>query len=142
MARPASVLKSRLLATATNLTADSTDSTVHDTRGMSDMYFAWSVTAAAGGTADTNYFKGKVLGCNTSTGTFVEVPGLTTGQFIAATTETTPTAANAPGVVMPRFIKIQWDETGTITDFDATCRLYYTRERGNAPPGSMPSSAT
>ncbi len=142
MGRPSAVTKSRLLATATSITATTTDANVYDIRGMSDVRFMWSCTAAAGGSAGTNYFKGKVLGAEKSDGTFVEISGCTTGEFIAAATEQTPSAANAPGVTLPRFIKIQWVETGTITDFDATVRMSFTRVRGDEAPGALPSSST
>jgi len=125
-------VKSAAISTVTTISADTTDpSTPYEVpRGAQDVSFAFEVSLNTGYVADTNYFKGYILGCDTPDGTFVRIPGLATGQLTTAG-EVIPTAANAQGLTLPRFLKVEWDETGTMTSFTAVCRI-----RFNLPGGA------
>lgn len=122
-------LRSKLLDTVTTISATETDSTIYDTRGWTDVQFDFAVSAVTGGDG-SNYFTGEILGCDTETGTFVPVPGLATGKLNSTTQASdysVPASSVTTPVVLPRFIKVRWTETGTITGFTATCRARYNR---------------
>lgn len=121
--------KSAIVSSVSAITADTTGSVYEVPRGAQDVSFAFEVALNTGFSANTNYFIGYVLGCDTPDGTFVRIPGLATGQLTVAG-EVIPSAANAQGMTLPRFIKIEWDETGTIDAFTAVCRIRYNLPGG------------
>lgn len=115
--------KSTLISDQTGLSADTAESAlgssgVFDTRGWKRVSFRFNVSAITGGLADTNYFQIKILGSDEEGGTFTELAMLATGQLIAAGSGQMPDAA-AEFPVLPRFIKVKHDETGTITGYAA-----------------------
>lgn len=120
-------IKSKLLDTADSLTADTTRTTVFDLRGCEDIKFHAYVTTTTGVDAN-NYFKCVIQGCETRNGTFRDV---LSSDKLAVGNNIFPTAADDEEgeTVLPRFILVKWDETGTITDFDATVRMIYNRPR-------------
>lgn len=123
--------KSAAVSSVSSISADTTDpSTPYEIpRGAQDVSFAFEVSLNTGYSAGSNYFKGYILGCDTPDGTFVRLPGLATGE-LTTSGEVIPTAANAQGMTLPRFIKVEWDETGTISAFTAVCRIRYNIVEG------------
>lgn len=123
--------KSAAISTVTTISADTTDpSTPYELpRGAQDVSFAFEVSLNTGYSAGSAYFKGYILGCDTPDGTFVRIPGLATGELTVAG-EVIPTAANAQGMTLPRFLKVEWDETGSMTSFTAVCRVRYNLPGG------------
>ena len=124
--------KTKLISNQTALAADTSETTLgdagtFDARGWVNPTFSYYCSAITGGVADTNYFQLVILGAGTKTDTKVPINGLSSGQIIAVGGGTIPTAANAPGVVLPRYIQVKWDETGTVTGFAAKAWVHYTR---------------
>lgn len=122
-----SARKSKQLDSVSGISATETDGTVWDTRGWRDVSFRVDVTAQTGGTADTNYFTCAILGCDTEGGTFTPIAMLSTGQLLAVGGEQMPDAASE-FPILPRFIKVRWTETGTMTGFSATCTADFTQD--------------
>lgn len=121
------VQKYKVLDSVTGISATETDSTVYDVRGCEDVVFDFLCTLNTGFSTGTVFFKGKILGCDTRDGTFREI--LTTAELVVDTPQQIPSAANAPGTVLPRFIKVKWEETGSMTSFTATCTMRYNRPK-------------
>lgn len=131
-----SALKSKLVSSVEAITADTTETTLgddgfFDTRGMEDMQFSFLATTNANFSTGTNFFVGEVWGKDSKDGTAYLIAQ--TSELVANVAQVLPSAANSEGQVWPRYIQIRWNETGTITDFDATCRLRYNRHRGAGP---------
>lgn len=122
-------LKNKLLDSVASISATETDGTVFDLRGAEDVSFTVLATLNTGFSTGTNYFKCSILGCNTRDGTFVPLNGLETAELVVDVAQQIPSASNAPGVVLPRFIKVKWTETGTISAFTATCRMLFNRTK-------------
>lgn len=141
---PRVVPKSKVISTVTGISADVTETDeaagyYEIPRGAENISFQFEVDTNTGFSADTNYFKGYIVGADDPAGTYVRIPGLATGQLTVAG-EIVPTAANAPGITLPRFIKVEWDETGTMTSFTARCRIRYDLPAGagrDASPGYL-----
>lgn len=136
--RPSPVLRSRLLDTVTGISATETDSTAVDTRGMRSINFVFLSTLNTGYSAGTVYFKGSIVGSPTQYGTYTPVPGLETAELVVDVGQTVPSAANAPGVILPRWIKVKWTETGSMSSFTGTCRMFY--EMDPTGPGKQYSA--
>ena len=115
---PLGTLKSAVISTVTGITADTTSSPAYELpRGAEDVAFDFTVSLNTGFSAGTNYVKGYILGCDRP------------GELTVAG-ETIPSASNGPGVRLPRFLKVEWDETGTIDAFTAECRIRYNLPGG------------
>lgn len=125
--RPTVALKSKLLDTVTGISATETDATIYDLRGMIDLAFTFLSTLNTGFMTGSVFFKGSVVGCDTSVGTFVPINGLETAELVVDVAQTVPSTTNAQSVVMPRFAKVKWTETGAMTSFTGTARLWYNR---------------
>ena len=93
------------------------------------MSFQFDVALNTGFSAGSVYFKGYILGCDRPDGTFVRIPGLATGELTVAG-EIIPSASNGPGVRLPRFLKVEFDETGSMTAFTATVTMRYNLPGG------------
>lgn len=134
-ANPAVLSKSKVISTVEAITADTIDADdprgyYEIPRGARNIRFTFLATTNAGFSTGTNFFVGRILGADDPSGTFTRVAGLETAELVVDVAQQVPSAANAPGVALPRFIKVEWDETGTITDFDATCRIHYELPQG------------
>lgn len=131
-------LRSKLLDTVTTISASEDDGTAVDLRGMKNVSFHVLATLNTGFVSTTNFFVCTILGSNTETGTYVPIAGLTTAELVVDVGQHIPSASNAPGVILPRWIKVRWTETGTMTSFTATCRMYYDMDETG--PGKQYSS--
>lgn len=131
-------LRSKLLDTVTTISATETDATAFDLRGMKDILFRVLATLNTGFTSGSVFFKCSIIGCNTETGTFLPIEGLATAELVVDVGQTIPSPTNAPNIVLPRWIKVVWTETGAMTSFTATCRMYY--EMDETGPGKQYSS--
>lgn len=136
MGNPASAMKSRVIESVTGKSASYTGLVIIDTRGMQDVSFLFETPAMTSGDTN-NYMTPTVMGSDQRTGTFAAVPGLaSTTKFTGSTvTEILPSAANAPGVVLPRFIRVDWAETGSVTSAALKSWIRYNRKRGSGAPG-------
>lgn len=112
--------------TVTSISATTSGSTIYDLRGRSSgIAFRVAVSAITGGTADTNYFTLTVVGSHTQGGVYAPIAGLVSGQILAATGYQLPLSTVTQPIIIPRFIKFVWTETGAITGFTATVFMDY-----------------
>lgn len=104
MTNPRSAVKRKVLLASATKTANENGSAV-DVRGVENAKF-YASFGTVSGTWDL-----KIQGRHTSSDAWTDIPGLTFTQVTGATTEQLPTAANAPGVVLPRYIRYVLTET-------------------------------
>jgi hypothetical protein len=120
--------KSKLLDTVTGISATETDSTVYDLRGMEGVRFQFLSSLNTGFSSGSVFFKGSILGCATKNGTFVPT-GIESAELVVDVPQYEPAEADAEGTILPRFVKVKWTETGSMTSFTGTCRVFYSRPR-------------
>lgn len=133
--------KSKIISTVTTISADTVDCDeaagyFEIPRGAENVKFTFLATLNTGYSAGSAFFKGYIVGAHSPGDTFTRVAGCVTGELVVDVAQQVPTAADAPGVVLPRFVKVEWDETGTMTSFTATCRIEYDLPAGAGRDGS------
>lgn len=128
---PATVTsKSKVISTVTAISADTVDCDetagyYEIPRGATNVRLVVLVTAQTGYSAGNNYFKAYLVGANSPSDTFTRVAGFATGELVTDVAQEVPTASDRPGTSVPRFVKVEWDETGSITGFTGTARIMY-----------------
>lgn len=85
-----------------------------DARGIENASFALELTTLDNTTGNETY-DAKIQGRAGPDGTWTDIPGLTFTQVTGATSggSMVPTAANAPGVKLPRFLRVAMTLGGT-----------------------------
>lgn len=94
-------------------------------RGAENVYFDVLSTLNTGFSTGTNFFVCQILGTDDPTGTFEPIAGCVTAELVVDVGQQIPSAANAPGVRLPRFLKARWDETGTMTSFSGRVKIHF-----------------
>ena len=112
----------------TAITASTNGSSV-DARGMVDPKFVL-VGVTVDQTTDETYDV-KIQGRAKSTDEWADIAGLAFTQQDTSTSysEQLPTAANAPGVVIPRYIRVVHTLAGTTPSFAGYVGVYYSRPK-------------
>ena len=133
MSNPSTALKSKTLDTyaAEAVAAGTfTGSAIEVPRGAQDISFQLDGTLFDRGTGNETYTF-KVQGRDNSAHGWVDLPGCafttiedTTGQ------QQLPTAANAPGLTVPKYIRVHLTSVGTTPIATAVIRMRYNLPRG------------
>lgn len=132
---PQVLTKSKVISTVTSISADTTDCDetagyYEIPRGAMNVRLTVLVTAQTGYSAGVNYFKAYLVGAHNPSSTFTRVAGYATGELVTDVAQQVPSASDAPGSTPPRFVKVEWDETGAITGFTGTARIEYDLPAG------------
>ena len=132
---PTTTSRSKVISTVTGISATTTDCDetagyYEIPRGADNISFRFLATLNTGFSTGSVFFTGTIVGCDTPDGTYTPIPGLTTLELVVDVGQTFPSASDAPGVTLPRFIKVKWTETGSMTSFTATCTIRYNLDGG------------
>lgn len=129
-ARAAVTTKNHVISTVTGISATTVD--CDDTagyyelpRGATDVTVTYLATLNTGYSAGTVYFKGHLVGADDPSGTFTRIAGFSSAELVVDVAQELPAADDAEGVTVPRFLKIEWAETGSMSSFTATARIRY-----------------
>lgn len=128
--------RSKVISTVTGISATTDDCDeaagyYEIPRGAENISFTFLSTLNTGFSTGSVFFTGAIIGTDDPSGTFAALQSaLTTAELVVDVAQTLPTAANAPGVVLPRFIKVRWTETGSMISFTATCTIRYNLPAG------------
>lgn len=116
--------KQKQLLASTDDTATSIAGSAIDARGIVDPQFVLVNADNAGGTLDC-----KIQGRHSSSDSWYDIPGLTFTQQAAGAdlNEAIPTAANAPGVNLPRYIRALVTLAAGVTSLDVKVLCNYRR---------------
>ncbi len=122
---PSVVRKTKLLDTYAAEAVEAgvfTGSSIELPRGAENVKFSLDGTLFDRGTANETYTF-KIQGRNSSSEGWQDIAGAAFTTVSATTaSEQVPTAANAPGVVIPRFVRVHLTTVGTSPI--ATCKIY------------------
>ncbi len=115
---------------ATTIDADAAAGYYEIPRGAENISFTFLSTLNTGFSTGSVFFTGQIVGSDDPSGTFTPIEATLTAELVVDVGQTLPTAANAPGLVLPRFIKVKWTETGSMTSFTGTCTIRYNLRTG------------
>lgn len=141
---PRVVTKSKVISTVSAISADTTDCDesagyFEIPRGAENIKVTYLVTAQTGYSAGNNYFKAYLVGAHDPSQTFKRQAGFGSGELVTDVAQQLPASSDAQGQVA-RFVKVEWDETGSITGFTATAEISYDLPAGagrDASPGYL-----
>ena len=128
--------KSKVISTVTAISATTDDCDeaagyYEIPRGAENISFTFLATLNTGFSTGSVFMTGQIIGTDDPSGTFGGLPvAFTTAELVVDVAQTVPSAANAPGGVLPRFIKVRWTETGSMSSFTATCTIRYNLPAG------------
>lgn len=127
---PSAIRKSALLFQDVVATASRNSTPVEVPRGAENIQFVLEGVLFDRTTANETYDY-KIQHAPTSDGSFVDVPGCTFTQIAAVSGgQQLPTSANAPGLVLQRFVRVVATYAGTTPIATANVRMVYINNLG------------
>lgn len=143
---PALVQKSHVISTVSAISATTFDADDNGggttgyfevPRGANRIGFVFLSTLNTGFSTGSVYMTGQIWGCDTPNGTYYPIPSTITAELVVDVPQYLPTAANAVGITLPRFIKVKWVETGSMSSFTASCTMFWEDAGGAGKQASF-----
>jgi hypothetical protein len=122
--------KNKVISTVTGISAttvdcDETAGFYEVPRGARNVSITYLSTLNTGFSTGATFFKGHLVGCDTPGGTFTRINGFSSAELVVDVAQELPAADDAEGISLPRFLKVEWAETGAMTSFTGTARIRY-----------------